>query len=232
MKLSQRITDDQGRSVVPEASLSEKELRALFPEQAESGKVFVVAMAQDEQGKGPNSIEAPVSVFLAQFRPVEGGKNLDSDPDDFGRMDPRMAKLKGFQAYAIRHRETFPMATVKALGLEPGAYFVDADGESPDILQRDTLQHRNNLYTATNPRQSRDGFVYVNKAGKPIYRKTALRFAEPNEPLDVLFDYRQSNIPIEVHILNMEDQHEAWLAEAEARIQQAREARVAEEAQQ
>ena len=209
---SEYITQDDQRQLA-EASIDQATLTREFPAQIASGKPFIFAAAQADTKSSIWGGRPAVVLFIAQARPLESGKNLDSDPDGIGPIEPWLLKLKGWDQPVVRHIETLDEASVDALGWEVGTILPDMN-----IMQKDSLDPKSDT-KSMNPRATRVNehgvqFVYVNKANKPIYRFTKL--TQATEELDVCMDYRASKLPLVVHQRMQRDRMDAEAQKAAA----------------
>lgn len=209
---SEYITQDDQRTLA-EASIDQVTLMREFPAQIKSGEPFIFAAAQADIKSSIWGGKPAVVLFIAQARPIASGKNLDSDPDGIGPIEPWLLEAKGWAPPIVRHIETLDEAWVDEQGWEVGTILT-----GKNIRQKDSLDPKSDT-KSMNPRATRVNehgvqFVYVNKANKPIYRFTGLTAS--TEELDVCMDYRASKLPLEVHQRMQRDRMDAEAQKAAA----------------
>lgn len=213
---SEYITDGDVRTLA-EAAISQADLVRDFPAQVKSGQPFIFAAAQANIKSSIWGGKPAVVLFIAQARPIASGKNMDSDPDALGPIEPWLLEAKGWAPPIVRHVETLDEAWVDEQGWEVGTVL-----EGKNIRQKDSLDPKSDV-KSMNPRATRANehgvqYVYVNKANKPIYRFTGLTSGQ--EDLDMCMDYRASKMTLEVHQRMQRDRMDAEAQRAAAEAAQ------------
>lgn len=181
------------RSIATDAhmnSIKNPELVKQFESQIKSGLVFLFFMKPSE--KNP----AWIDCYFAQGREVTAPNNMNRDLPALSSWELMM---KGWDGPSIvRHRDVFLAENVAKLGLKEGSLL------APDlnIAQRDTIKYPDRT-KALNPRQNTEGKVLVNADNQPIYRQSSIVVG--NEDLDILFDFKVSDIDVDDHVARMEE---------------------------
>lgn len=223
-KLQYRIED--GRRTFAEASLTNEELLQQFPAQCESGKPFIYAAAETETDNARWGGKPVVTLYIAQARTGDFGKNMDADPDAVG-YGSFWAKEAGWGTPVVRMTKPVLESLCDKHGWEVGS-LLQGLGFEVNIHQKDSLLPANDIESmnprVTRPNEQGQQFVMVNKANKPIYRRQYLTDG-PNDqsPLDSCMDFRASKMTLEVHQRQQQARidAEAQKAAAEAAQEQA-----------
>lgn len=165
-------------------SLTAEEIEEIFGDLLDSGDVIVVAMRPAKEGW--------VDCYFAQRREIARAKRLSGGNGGAKGMSALTIALKNFDKdFVLRHRDV--LSTETTHGWEVGTQLRGAL-----ISIYDAIEPRDQVH-AENPRQSREGLVYITPEGDPIYRYTDLEVADSYEG-DFVLDYEVSDTHIDEHI--------------------------------
>ena len=153
--------------------LTDHELYQFYPDQVKSKRPFIYSV---EDTDDPNKKVAHV----AQLRLCKIAKDLD-DPDSRWMYGLRILRcsqrntLEVMQQYNIREG-----LTLKA-------------GQTIHVRETTVARNEQRLF---NPKQDSKGMLLLAADGQPIFRSVFVEYEGEGE-LDVVIDYRKSNIPID-----------------------------------
>lgn len=165
-------------------SLTAEEIEEIFGDLLDSGDVIVVAMRPAKEGW--------VDCYFAQRREIARAKRLSGGNGGAKGMSALTIALKNFDKdFVLRHRDV--LSTETTHGWEAGTQLRGAL-----VSIYDAIEPRDQVH-AENPRQSREGLVYITPEGDPIYRYTDLEVADSYEG-DFVLDYEVSDTHIDEHI--------------------------------
>lgn len=161
-----------------------EEIEEAFGDLLDSGDVVIVAIRPAKEGWR--------DVYFAQRREIARAKRLSGGNGGAKGMSALTIALKNFDKdFVLRHRDV--LSTETTHGWEVGTQLRGALISIYDAIEPRDEKH------AENPRQSREGLVYITPEGDPIYRYTDLEVEDSYEG-DFVLDYEVSDTHIDEHI--------------------------------